>query len=126
MTKGTNTREAVESVDTATPVPDAPGGLLSDLEAILMVADSPVSAEHLARVLQVPVAQIRQSLAELARDYTDGPRPRGFELREAGGGWRVYSARSEERRGGREWRAGGWRSGGREQGAACGRLERRM
>ncbi|HLS24808.1 MAG TPA: SMC-Scp complex subunit ScpB [Beutenbergiaceae bacterium] len=92
MTKGTNTREAVESVDTATPVPDAPGGLLSALEAILMVADSPVSAEHLARVLQVPVAQIRQSLAELARDYTDGPRPRGFELREAGGGWRLYSA----------------------------------
>src|SRR5690625_2266197 len=88
----TNTQEVAGGVGEGSLVPDAPGGLLSALEAILMVADSPVSAEHLARVLQVPVAQIRQGLAELVHEYTQGPRPRGFELREAGGGWRLYSA----------------------------------
>ncbi|MGC0250656.1 SMC-Scp complex subunit ScpB [Pseudactinotalea sp. Z1748] len=80
--------------DTEGPLPvlGEPGGLHGALEAILMVTDAPVATEHLASVLKVPTEQIRTALAELVRDYAEGPRPRGFELREAGGGWRVYSA----------------------------------
>lgn len=74
------------------PVPGEPGGLLGAVEAILMVTDSPVSGEHLARVLQVPVDEVHQALTQLVEEYTTGPRRRGFELREAGGGWRLYSA----------------------------------
>lgn len=84
--------EAEEPEVAGGPVPAEPGGLLGALEAILMVTDAPVSAEHLARVLQVPTDRIQAALEELVADYSNGPRPRGFELRQAGTGWRIYSA----------------------------------
>ncbi len=59
------------------------------LEAILMVADSPVPVGVLAQVLEAPVAQVRQALVDLAEEYAlEG---RGFCMREVGGGWRFYS-----------------------------------
>lgn len=67
-----------------------PGGLPAALEAILMVADTPVSAAHLASVLSVPQDQVQSGLDGLVADYAQGER--GFELREAAGGWRYYSA----------------------------------
>jgi segregation and condensation protein B len=62
------------------------------LEAILVVADEPLSLVSLATALNVPVPAVRQSIERLVADYdgeADGPR-RGFELREVGGGWRLY------------------------------------
>jgi len=62
------------------------------LEAILMVADEPQSLVALATALGAPVAAVRQSIERLVADYDGehgGPR-RGFELREVGGGWRIY------------------------------------
>ncbi len=62
------------------------------LEAILMVADEPQSLVSLATALGVPVAAIRQSIERLVADF-DGESTsirRGFELREVGGGWRIY------------------------------------
>ncbi len=62
------------------------------IEAILMVADEPQSAIHLATALHVPVKAVKDAIAALVQDYDgerDGPR-RGFELREVGGGWRFY------------------------------------
>lgn len=62
------------------------------LEAILMVADEPVSLVSLATGLGVPVPAVRQTIERLVADYDgldDGVR-RGFELREVGGGWRLY------------------------------------
>lgn len=75
-------------------VADLPGGAAAALEAVLMVADEPVPAVQLASVLGVPTGQVEAILASLAAEYRgeSGVRPRGFELREAGGGWRVYSA----------------------------------
>ena len=75
-------------------VADLPGGAAAALEAVLMVADEPVPAVQLATVLGVPTGQVEAILASLAAEYRgeSGARPRGFELREAGGGWRVYSA----------------------------------
>ena len=64
------------------------------LEAVLMVVDEPVSGEQLAAVLAVPTQRVEALLRELAADYAGerGGRPRGFELRELGGGWRFYSS----------------------------------
>jgi segregation and condensation protein B len=75
-------------------VADLPGGASAALEAVLMVADEPVPAVQLAAVLGLPVDQVDHLLEELAAEYRGerSGRPRGFELRAAGGGWRVYSA----------------------------------
>jgi segregation and condensation protein B len=62
------------------------------LEAILMVADEPLSLVSLATGLGAPVPAVRQSIERLVADYDgeDGGVRRGFELREVGGGWRLY------------------------------------
>lgn len=78
-------------------VAELPGGALAAIEAVLMVADEPVPAVRLASVLGLPTVQVEDLLARLADEYRGrtpaGPvRPRGFELREAGGGWRIYSS----------------------------------
>ncbi len=76
-----------------TAEPDDPAGDLPPrLEAMLLVADEPQSVVALAAAVGRPVAQVRRALGELAADYAgerSGPR-RGFELREVGGGWRLY------------------------------------
>jgi len=66
--------------------------LARGLEAIFMVADQPQSVVSLATALNAPVTAIRKTIAALCADFDgegDGPR-RGFELREVGGGWRIY------------------------------------
>lgn len=78
----------------AVDVTALPGGVAAALEAVLMVADEPVPAVRLATVLGRPVEEVERLLTELAAAYrgADGSRPRGFELRNAGDGWRLYSA----------------------------------
>ncbi len=66
------------------------------LEAILMIADEPQTLISLATALSVPVAAVRQSIERLVADFdgqsigAGGGIRRGFELREVGGGWRIY------------------------------------
>jgi segregation and condensation protein B len=69
------------------------GGLAEDeisgaLEAILMITDVPVSLVALATALEKPVNVIRDAV-HVIRDEYDSQR-RGFELREVGGGWRIF------------------------------------
>lgn len=72
-----------------------PVDLERSLEAILMIADEPQTLVSLAIALGVPVTAVRQSIERLVADY-DGTAVgaatirRGFELREVGGGWRIY------------------------------------
>lgn len=73
----------------AARVLDEPGGLPAALEAILMVADTPVPTTQLATVLARPEGEIATALDELAAGYLE--QHRGFVLREQGGGWRYYS-----------------------------------
>jgi len=75
--------------------------LYSAIEAILMVADQPLSLSALAAALDRPTAEVRTVLNHL-RDEYDGKlsaeaiaggaiaRERGYELREVGGGFRLY------------------------------------
>ena len=62
------------------------------LEAILFVSDEPVSVMTLAAAVSKPVAEVRIAIASLVADYNgeDAGPQRGFELREVGGGWRMY------------------------------------
>ena len=62
------------------------------LEAILMITDVPVSLVALATALEQPVNIIRDAVVALRDDYdgANGGKPRGFELREVGGGWRIF------------------------------------
>lgn len=66
--------------------------LEQQLEALLMVADEPISAVGLATATDRPVREVRKAIELLAADYDGkgfGPE-RGFELREVGGGYRFY------------------------------------
>lgn len=72
-----------------------PGGALAALEALLIIAEEPMTELRLASALALPVDRVETLLAELVADYdgadTESGRPRGFELRRLAGGWRIYS-----------------------------------
>jgi segregation and condensation protein B len=77
-----------EAVDVSRPHVDIPRAL----EAIFMIADEPQTLVSLATAVGAPIAAVRQAIEALVADYDGdaaGPR-RGFELREVGGGWRIY------------------------------------
>jgi segregation and condensation protein B len=59
------------------------------IEAILLVVDEPVSELMLAQVLEEPTGRVSTALAWLSQDYAASAR--GFELRRAAGGWRLYT-----------------------------------
>jgi segregation and condensation protein B len=59
------------------------------LEAILFVTESPVPIEELAEVLELPKQQVQIELDDLASDLVT--RESGLVLRQAGGGYRLYS-----------------------------------
>lgn len=74
-----------------------PGGVKAAIEAILAVADVPVSVREFSAALIVSERAIEAALDELVRDYngydddTGTHEPRGFELRQIAGGWRLYA-----------------------------------
>lgn len=59
------------------------------LEALLLVVDTPVAAQTLATVTEQPINRITDKLQQMASDLI--ARDSGIELREAGGGWRMYT-----------------------------------
>lgn len=59
------------------------------LEALLLVVDAPVSVEALAAATDQPVYRITAKLRTMAQELSD--RDSGVDLREAGGGWRLYT-----------------------------------
>lgn len=65
------------------------------LEALLMVADQPLSILQMAQVTGAPRDTVTQVIRALQADYAgeSGKEVRGFELREVGGGYRIYARR---------------------------------
>jgi segregation and condensation protein B len=59
------------------------------IEALLLLAEEPMSIELLAEAVDVPRPVVEECLAELVAFYDETGR--GFELRELGGGWRYYT-----------------------------------
>jgi segregation and condensation protein B len=66
--------------------------LRAGLEAILTVAETPLNLVTLAGALEVPINSVKNELEALQQEYQDANDGlgRGFELREVGGGWRIY------------------------------------
>lgn len=63
--------------------------LAAALEALLLLADEPMSVVDLAQATRQPVDEVGVVLANLASEYTQ--EGRGFDLREVAGGWRYYT-----------------------------------
>ncbi|MBU6243595.1 MAG: SMC-Scp complex subunit ScpB [Actinomycetales bacterium] len=63
--------------------------LQAAIEALLMLADEPMSTVALAQATRQPIAQVESTLRELADQYQ--AQVRGFDLREVAGGWRYYT-----------------------------------
>lgn len=78
---------AVTEVDDADEL-GAPS-LPAALEALLLLADEPMTIMTLAEATRTPVEKVESVVAELAAEYTE--QGRGFDLREVAGGWRFYT-----------------------------------
>ena len=78
------TDAAEAEVPTARSAQDVSG----EVEALLLVAEEPISEDALAEAIDVPRSMIEECLAELVVYDETG---RGFELRQLGGGWRYYT-----------------------------------
>lgn len=90
MTDDTSTADPAETTAEPAELPTTP--LTERLEAILLIIDEPLGLVALAAAVGSPVPAVRQAIETLVDDYDGkgtGPR-RGFELREVGGGWRLY------------------------------------
>lgn len=80
-----------------------PGGVKSAIEAILAVAEAPVSVRELSAALIVNERAVEHALDQLYREYNGeesgygedenrvAPEPRGFQLRNIAGGWKLYA-----------------------------------
>jgi segregation and condensation protein B len=63
--------------------------LTAALEALLLVVDTPVPVATLATVTQQTTDRVAAALERMATELAD--RGSGIDLREAGGGWRMYT-----------------------------------
>ena len=59
------------------------------LEALLLVVDTPVSVDTLATTTDQPAARVAEVLRSMSAELS--ARDSGIDLREAGGGWRMYT-----------------------------------
>ena len=59
------------------------------LEAMLLLADEPLTVVSIAQATRRPVDEVDAALRALSDDYTAAGR--GFDLREVAGGWRFYT-----------------------------------
>ena len=86
------TTELESLVETVVESASAEDYLQAAVEAILMITDVPLSLVALATALERPVNEVREAVVALQADYNgQGVGPiRGFELREIGGGWRIF------------------------------------
>jgi segregation and condensation protein B len=83
----------VDEIDLGIDVATAPelddAELGAALEALLLVVDTPVPEDALAAALEQPAYRVAAKLRLMADALT--ARDSGIELREAGGGWRMYT-----------------------------------
>lgn len=76
-------------IDVAEPPELQDGELGAVLEALLLVVDTPATVEQLALAIEQPPYRVAAKLQAMAQEYT--ARDSGIDLREAGGGWRMYT-----------------------------------
>jgi segregation and condensation protein B len=64
--------------------------LRAALEALLLLADEPMTVLQLAAATRQPADEVEREVVALAAEYRE--QGRGFDLREVAGGWRYYSS----------------------------------
>jgi segregation and condensation protein B len=77
------------SIDVATAPELEDSELGAALEALLLVVDTPVTVAQLAVATDQPAYRVAAKLQVMAEELT--ARDSGIDLREAGGGWRMYT-----------------------------------
>ena len=94
---------AVDAEAEFSKVEAIPGGVKSAIEAILAVAEAPVSVRELSAALIVSERAVEHALDQLYCEYNGeesgygedenrvAPEPRGFQLRNIAGGWKLYA-----------------------------------
>lgn len=94
---------AVDAEAEFSKVEAIPGGVKSAIEAIFAVAEAPVSVRELSAALIVSERAVEHALDQLYREYNGeesgygedenrvAPEPRGFQLRNIAGGWKLYA-----------------------------------
>ena len=94
---------AVDAEAEFSKVEAIPGGVKSAIEAILAVAEAPVRVRELSAALIVSERAVEHALDQLYREYNGeesgygedenrgAPEPRGFQLRNIAGGWKLYA-----------------------------------
>lgn len=94
---------AVDAEAEFSKVEAIPGGVKSAIEAIIAVAEAPVSVKELSAALIVNERAVEHALDQLYREYNGeesgygedenrvAPEPRGFQLRNIAGGWKLYA-----------------------------------
>ncbi|GAA1834611.1 hypothetical protein GCM10009682_61180 [Luedemannella flava] len=78
-----------DDAEGAAPAALSDAELRGALEAVLLVVDEPVGEFMLAQVLDEPAQRVAATLTDLRAEYAASGR--GFELRQAAGGWRLYT-----------------------------------
>lgn len=73
----------------AAPTTTARPPLRGSVEAVVFVADQPVTADEIARAVDAGPQDVERVLAELAIQYERDQR--GFVLQQVAGGWRMYT-----------------------------------
>ena len=63
--------------------------LAAGLEALLLLADEPMTVLSLAAATRRTVVEVEETIAALVAQYDE--QERGFELRQVAGGWRYYT-----------------------------------
>jgi segregation and condensation protein B len=76
-------------IDVAEPPELEDAELGAVLEALLLVVDTPVTVDALAAAIEQPAYRVTAKLALMADEFAS--RGSGIDLREAGGGWRMYT-----------------------------------
>jgi segregation and condensation protein B len=77
----------LDDADTLPPIDD--DELRAALEAILLVVDEPVGELQLAQIMEQSTERVAAMLEDISAGYTAAGR--GFDLRRAAGGWRLYT-----------------------------------
>ncbi|GJF09337.1 segregation and condensation protein B [Mycolicibacterium cyprinidarum] len=79
-----------DPIDVEPPAPQLDDAELNAvLEALLLVVDTPVTTDALAAATDQPTSRVAEALSSMADSLAS--RDSGIDLREAGGGWRMYT-----------------------------------
>ena len=85
-----NSADPSDTADSEQPEREiGPQEIAPAIEAVLLVVDTPTATIDIARAVGVPQDIASDVLHRLQREYDE--QGRGFQLREAAGGWRLYT-----------------------------------